>query len=68
MKIPKIKRGDRLRVTLLNLEVGDAVKIPYRIYSENSIRATVSQLKLSHPVKYDINVKSNLVAIITREE
>ena len=44
MEVKKIKRGDRLQVALLELNVGDSVKVPYRHYSENSIRATVTQL------------------------
>lgn len=45
MEIKKIKRGDRLQLALTDLNVGESVKVPYRFFSENSIRATASQLK-----------------------
>lgn len=70
MDIKKIKRGDRLQVALLELNVGDSVKVPYRHYSENSIRATVTQLKkgCENPIGYDIDARSNVAAIITRTQ
>lgn len=70
MEVKKIKRGDRLQVALLELNVGDSVKVPYKCYSENSIRATVTQLKKSRkdPIGYDINVRSNVAAIVTRTQ
>lgn len=70
MDIKKIKRGDRLQVALLELSVGDSVKIPYRFYSENSIRATVTQLKKDRGISvgYEINVRSNVAAVITRTQ
>lgn len=71
METKKIKRGDRLQVTLLELNVGESVKVPYRHYSENSIRATVTQLKKgkeNNPIGFDINARSNVSAIITRTQ
>lgn len=70
MEIKKIKRGDRLQIALLELSVGDSVKVPYRHYSENSIRATVTQLKKGSDatVEFDINARSNVAAIITRTQ
>lgn len=71
METKKIKRGDRLQVALLELNVGESVKVPYRHYSENSIRATVTQMKKAkddNPVEYDINARSNVAAIITRTQ
>jgi len=66
MEIKKIKRGDRLQVALIELSVGERVKVPYRYFSENSIRSTVSQLKVGKPLDFDINTQSNVAAIITR--
>lgn len=69
METKKIKRGDRLQVALLELNVGESIRVPYRHYSENSIRATVTQLKKTkddNPIEYDINARSNVAAIITR--
>lgn len=70
MEQKKIKRGDRLQVALLELAVGESVKVPYRHYSENSIRSTVTQLKKSRedPIGYDIDARSNVAAIITRTQ
>lgn len=70
MEQRKIKRGDRLQVALLELNVGESVKVPYRHYSENSIRSTVTQLKKGSkdPIGYDIDARSNVAAIITRTQ
>ena len=70
MEVKKIKRGDRLQVALLELNVCDSVKVPYRHYSENSIRATVTQLKKGSesPIGYDIDARSNVAAIVTRTQ
>lgn len=64
----KIKRGDRLQASLFELAVGETLAIPYRCFSENTIRSTLSQLKLSHPMRYEVNTKSNSTAIVTRTE
>lgn len=66
MDIKKIKRGDRLQVALTEMNVGDSIKVPYRCYSENSIRSTISQLKQDSTVAFDVNTRSNVAAIITR--
>ncbi len=69
MEIKKIlKRGDKLQVSLLELNVGESIKVPYRHYSENSIRSTVTQLKRKdkNPLDFEINAKSNTTAILTR--
>lgn len=66
MVVKKIKRGDRLQVSLLELNVGEQIQIPYRIFSENSIRATVSQMKQNNPASFEVNTKSNYAAVITR--
>ena len=70
MEVKKIKRGDRLQVSLIELNVGESIKVPYRYYSENSIRATVTQMKTKedNPAVYDINARSNVAAIITRTQ
>lgn len=68
MEIRKIKRGDRLQLVLTELSIGECVKVPYRFFSENSIRATASQLKSDKAVEYDINTRSNVAAIITRTQ
>ena len=68
MEIKKIKRGDRLQLALTELNVGESIKVPYRYFSENSIRATISQLKVDRPLGYDINTKSNVAATITRTQ
>lgn len=70
MEVKKIKRGDRLQVSLIELNVGDSIKVPYRYYSENSIRATITQMKAKEDncAVYDINARSNVAAIITRTQ
>lgn len=68
MEIKKIKRGDRLQLVLTELEVGDCIRIPYRLFSENSIRATASQLKADKAMAYNINAQSNVAAILTRTQ
>lgn len=68
MSIKEIKRGDRLQVALIELEIGDAVKVPYKHYSLNSIRATASQLKADRNLQYDVNARSNVAAVITRTQ
>lgn len=66
MDIRKIKRGDRLQLALVELAVGESVKVPYRHYSENSIRATTTKMKMENGLEYNINAQSNVAAIITR--
>lgn len=66
MEIRKISRGDRLQPALLELNVGESIKVPYRFYSENSLRATASQLKASQGAEYEINARSTTAAIATR--
>lgn len=71
MEVKKIKRGDRLQVSLIELKIGESVRVPYRYYSENSIRATITQMKKANednPAVYDINARSNVAAIITRTQ
>lgn len=66
MEIKKMQRGDRLQPALLALSVGDSIKIAYRLFSENSLRATASQLKVSSGAEFEINARSNTAAIVTR--
>lgn len=66
MEIKKIQRGDRLQPALLELSVGESMKVPYRFFSENSLRATASQLKISAGAEYEINARSNTAAVVTR--
>lgn len=71
MEVKKIKRGDRLQVSLVELAVGESVRVPYRLYSENSIRATITQMKKANDgnaAVYNINARSNVAAIITRTQ
>ncbi len=71
MEVKKIlRRGDKLQVSLLELNVGESIKVPYRHYSENSIRATVTQLKRkdNNPLDFEINAKSNTAAILKRTQ
>lgn len=66
MDTKKIKRGDRLQLALIELAVGEEIKVPYRFFSENSIRSTVSQLKADKAVDFDINTRSSVAATIKR--
>lgn len=66
MEIKKISRGDRLQPALIELAIGESVKVPYRFFSENSLRATASQLKASSELEFEINARSNTAAIVTR--
>ncbi len=69
METKKIKRGDRLQLALIELNIDESIKVPYRHYSENSIRATVTQLKKNHDgIEFDINARSNVAAIIKRTQ
>lgn len=65
-KFFQIKRGDRLQLALTELNIGDSIRVPYRYFSENSIRATASQLKADKAVEYDINTRSSVAAVLTR--
>lgn len=44
-EINKVKRGERLLPSLIELEIGSSVEVPFRLYSENSIRSVASRLK-----------------------
>lgn len=70
METKKIKRGDRLQIALKELAVGESVIIPYRLYSENSIRATVCKMRKEDTAsfRYEIDSRSNTAATITRTE
>lgn len=62
----KLKRGDRLTLALADLQVGESMSVPYRLFSENSIRSTVVQFKSGKNLSFEVNAKSNVAAIITR--
>lgn len=47
-------RGERLRPSLVELEPDDALVVPYRLYSESSIRATVSVFSASCGRKFRV--------------
>ena len=66
METKKIKRGDRLQVALKELSVGDTLIVPYRLYSENSIRATICKMKKEDANLYEIDSRSNIAAAIKR--
>ena len=66
MEIKKIKRGEPLKASLLDLAVDGSVEIPYRLYSENSIRATTSQLKHDKGVAFEVKSSGNTSAIVRR--
>lgn len=68
MNIKKIKRGERLQPALLELQVGDAVEVPYRFYSENTLRVTASQLKVDRGIVIEVNCRSPKLAILTRTQ
>lgn len=66
MYTKKIKRGDRLTLALSEMKVSDTISIPYRFYSENSIRSTIVQYRSDKDVAFDINARSNTAALVTR--
>lgn len=65
MEIKKFNRGDKLRATLLEMEVGDKVKIPFRLYSENTLRVTKAQIKRELGLDFEISTSAT-AATFTR--
>lgn len=66
MEVKIIKRGDRLQIALMELEVGETLRVPYRYYSENSLRVTITNMKVYSSKRYSINAQSNIAAMVTR--
>lgn len=64
----KIKRGERLQPSILELKVGESIQVPYRLFSENSIRSTISQMKANYPHEFNVNARSSMAAVITRTQ
>lgn len=65
-EINKVKRGERLLPSLIELEIGSSVEVPFRLYSENSIRSVASRLKATQGVEFEVNVRSARCAVLTR--
>lgn len=62
----KIQRGDKLTPALTALNVGESLLVPYRLYSENTLRCRVSNIKLSSGLEFTVNARSNVSASVTR--
>lgn len=61
----KLSKGDRLLTLMAVLDVGDELVVPFRFYSENSIRATVSSQRQA---KFTVEARSNVRAVVRRVE
>ena len=66
MVIKKIDKGEKLRTALLELGIGESVQIPYRYYSEPTIRVTKAQVKKETGTDYEIKTNGNVAAVLTR--
>lgn len=62
----KIQRGEPLQVAMLELEPGEILEVPYKLFSANTIRATASQLKFDKGVIYEVNARGEKCALVTR--
>lgn len=52
-----LKKGDNLSVALLELEPGNRLTVPYRLYSEASIRTAAVRASV-HGGKYHVNAQT----------
>ncbi len=68
MDTKKINRGDRLQPALLELEKGQSLRVPFKFFSENTLRATAAQVKASTGMVFEVNARANTHAVITRTE
>lgn len=70
MGFTKIQRGDKILPHLLGMKPGDTLQIPYRLYSENTIRSVVSQHNsTSDAFLFKVSTKqSSTYAIVVREK
>lgn len=64
----KITRGEPLKATMLDLNVGDVLEVPFKLFSANSIRATASQLKSDKGVAFEVNARGEKVALVKRTQ
>lgn len=66
MESKKLSKGEQLQTAMLELEAGEVLEVPYRFYSENTIRATASQLKFGKGVAYSVETRGAKSAFVTR--
>lgn len=62
----EIKKGELLQPTLLDMSVGEAIRIPFKLFSENTLRSMASQIKFKFGMSFDVNTRSNTTAVVTR--
>ena len=66
MKIKKIGNRDSLNPAMIGLSIGEVLEIPYKLYSEKTIRATASQIKASGVAGFEVNARGERSAFVTR--
>lgn len=66
--LPTMKRSECVKRALDMLEVGEALKAPYKYFATKTMRNKASELKAEQGKKFHINATaSDVYAIITRE-
>lgn len=63
----KMQNYETLTSALLSLNDGESVEVPYKMYSERSIRSYVSQLKSKYSITFSVNSRGSKSAVITKE-
>lgn len=64
----KIKRGEPLLASILSLKRGDTLLVPYRFYSEPTIKNMASKIKIDYGIVLRGSYSSNIHAVLIREE
>lgn len=62
----RIKKGESLKVALSELEAGETLTVPFRLFSENCIRVMVSNFKLESGRTFKANCRSASELVVTR--
>lgn len=65
-EIKKMQKDERLTYALLELQQGQSLEVPYRLYSVPTIRSTASALKLGGHGEFAVNARGNVAALVTR--
>ncbi|MDE7081640.1 MAG: hypothetical protein K2O78_08315 [Muribaculaceae bacterium] len=66
MKIKKIGNKDSLNPALVGLDMGETLEIPFKLFSEKTIRATASQIKANGVAGFEVNARGDKAAYVTR--
>lgn len=64
----KLKKGEKLSVALQELAAGDTLEVPFRQYSEASIRVAAYKHSKDSGIRLRVNVLRNDRALVTRDD